>query len=150
MDLIPVYLGKRKTNHQERDENHRQGGDECEARGVLGAHLVESTDDDQRDNCPQAGAANGKKRLLMRRFIVLDLNVIAVVMGLDGGVLLAAETEIVEGIHRAERGGDGVVGEKKQGTNHGENLAATFGGGIDSAAIGIDAADVGISPSHPQ
>src|SRR5947207_1935598 len=148
--MAPVDLWNGKADHQKRDADHGQSGNQRKAGGVLRPHLIESANDHQRDNGPEAGAADAEEWLFYAGFIIFDANVIAVVGGIDGGMFLMTEAEIVEGIDGTEGGGDGVIGKEEQRADHGENLRAGFGGGVDAAAVGVDSADVGIGPANAE
>src|SRR2546423_13270983 len=52
----------------------------------------------------------------------------------------------MECFHSAERSCDRVIGEEQQCADDCQDLAAAAGGGVDAAAIGIDAANLRVGP----
>src|SRR5690242_7510974 len=65
---------------------------------------------------------------------------------LDLRDVLLADAEVVEAVEGAEGGGDGVVGEEEERADDAQELGALPGGGVDAAAVGIEAADLGVCP----
>src|SRR6185436_12508961 len=63
---------------------------------------------------------------------------------------MLTETKIMKCIDSAERSSDRVIRKEKQRPHHCQNLASAFGRRVNAAAIGIDAADVGIRPADSQ
>ena len=63
---------------------------------------------------------------------------------------VVAEAEVVERFDGAERGGDGVVGEEQQRADDAEDAAAAPAGGVDAAAVGVEAADLRVGPADDE
>src|SRR5438552_18391834 len=62
-------------------------------------------------------------------------------------VMVYGKPEVVKRVERAEAGGDGVISEKQKRADDGEHPALVLGGGINAAAVGVDAADLCVGPA---
>src|SRR5262249_41665680 len=99
--------------------------------GVLGAQQIEGADEQNGDQCPQSRAAPvpqcfpGDLALF-----VGDLDVVAR-GGLDDlGLLVLTQAEIMEGLDRAKRSGDGVIRKQQKGPDDAQEATAVLACGV--------------------